>query len=155
MLPCPTEITWPPEIEMESLLNTVFNSGHGGGRGAGAGLGAVPRQVRAGARVWVSGGRETEAGAGQEGRPSLDCNIFIVQLPIKIFSTNKNMFTILNSFTQCEIHSHSTHILRCSPVSCDFYLTSNLLWVRSKNLTWAMALLMLLTHIFGPGHRYT
>ena len=96
MMPCPTEITWSPEIEIESLLNTLFNSGHGGGRGAGAGLGAVPRQVRAGARVRVSGGRET--GAGQEGRQSLDCNIFIVQLPIKIFSTNKNMFTILNKF---------------------------------------------------------
>ena len=77
MLPCPTEITWPPEIEIESLLNTLFNSGHGGGRGAGAGLGAVPRQVRAGARVRVSGGREAEA--GQAGRPSLDCSLSCVQ----------------------------------------------------------------------------
>ena len=104
MLPCPTEITWPPEIG--SLLNTLFISGHGGGRGAGAGLGAVPRQVRAGARVRVSGGRGAGPGAGQEGRPSLDCSQFIVQLPIKIDILNKKI-----------LHSHSTHILLCSPVS--------------------------------------
>ena len=71
-----------------------------------------------------------------------------------IFNKQKYVYNY-NSFPLCEVHSYSTHILLCSPVSCDFYLTSNLLWVRSKNLTWAMALLMLLTHIFGPGHRYT
>ena len=65
--------------EIGSLLNTLFMSGHGGGRGAGAGLGAVPRQVRAGARVRVSGGRGAGPGAGQEGRPSLDYSLFIVQ----------------------------------------------------------------------------
>ena len=63
--------------EIGSLLNTLFISGHGGGRGAGAGLGAVPRQVRAGARVRVPGSREDEA--GEAGGPSLDCSLSSVQ----------------------------------------------------------------------------
>ena len=63
-------------LELYSPLLTT-GAGHGGGRGAGAGLGAVPRQVRAGARVRVPGGREDEA--GEAGGPSLDCSLSSVQ----------------------------------------------------------------------------